>query len=459
MTPTAGSNFSRYPIPDDLSPDGICCVSVPIPDDPQWFAMLSGALWRLSLQTHWERDAAHSAKIVAARWREIWMEVQGMAGCCNGGAQQNINIYMKMIQTQIYIQTLTQLWIAASLDVLVAFPGCPVDFDTDPGDVGDEVGDRDRALCMIVQSYVDEMFNTGMSWIEDSVLGITSIGVGALAVPIIPVWIIGAGFSAVALALTSLYGELQRSDYRAYMACAMYQALKGVSTNNRGAFADAWDNLPARPPPPEFPDEDIARDAIEAWARAQLSLEGNYVAFVSQLSAAMEIAGQLTDQDCGCLAEWEHTFLDGEGLGDLVILNWPDPPFQPATYNAGADQIEGVCMGFPSGALFTVVDLQFASRTITKVQMTVDYKATNVTVNDHLRLWDGVMDAGFQLKHADVNGEQVVVVSSGAISRVTTQLAFEAVVGVSNSTCPDDSGGRSNITNITINGLGTDPFL
>lgn len=251
-----------------------------------------------------------------------------MAGCCNGGAQQNINIYMKLLQTQIYIQTLTQLWIAAALDVTVAFPGCPVDFDTDPGDVGDEVAARDRALCMIVQSYVDEMFNTGMSWIEDSAIGITAIGVGALAVPIIPIWVIGAGFSAVALALSSLYGELQRSDYREYMACAMYDALKGVSTNNRGAFADAWDNLPARPPPSETPSEDIARDAIEAWARAQLSLEGNYVAFVSQLAAAMEIAGELTDADCGCLAEWTHIFdftaSDGGWVGDAedCAVDW-----------------------------------------------------------------------------------------------------------------------------------------
>ncbi len=414
-----------------------------------------GAIWRMSLQTHYERDDAHSGKLVAAVWREIWEDLQ-VSNCCNGGAQQNINIYMKMIQTQIYIQTLTQLWIAAAFDVQVAFLGTPADFDTDPGDAGPEIASRNRALCMITQSFVDEMFNTGMSWIEDSTIGITAIGVGALAVPVIPVWIIGAGFSAVALALSSLYGELQRSDYRSYMACALFEALKGVSTNNRAAFADAWDNLPARPPPSETPSEDIARDAIEAWGRAQLSLEGNYVAFVSQLKAAMEIAENLTDNDCPCLGEWEQTFLNGHGNDDIEALVL-DGGSLTAIYNAVDDRYESPCL-VGQQILRVLLKIPFSASTITRVRLSVSYISTRATVNDGLSI--GVQTGPPHLASAPVSGtDPAALVDTGAISTVEDDLFFDAVVAVSTSTCPETSGGFAAITQIIINGTGTNPFI
>lgn len=383
MTPTAGSNFSRYPLPADLSPEGICCICVPVPDDPQWLAMFHGAIWRLSLQTHWERDADFSARIVAAKWREIWNEVMSMTACCQGGAQQNINIYMKLIQTQIYMLSLSQLWIAAAFDVQVAFFQVPDDFDADPGDAGDGIAARNRALCMICNSWVAESFNTGMSWIEDSAVGITAIGVGALAVPMVPIWIIAAGFGAVATAMSIVYQQLANPEYREYMACAMYDALKGISTGNRAAFGAAWDNLPVRPPPPETPDQDIARDAIEFWGRAQLRLKDNYLAFVSQLDAAMQVAGELTDADCVCTGfihifdfeiddqGWETMAEDSRDHGIYVAgVGWVSQfELQGDTVPPRAERLYIQIDGWPSRTITSVVaewlvdDGSFATRT------------------------------------------------------------------------------------------------
>lgn len=298
--PARSSNFSRYPIPSDLSPDGVCCVSIPVPDDPQWRAMLDGALWRLTLQTHWERDQAHSAKVVAARWREVWREVQNMSGCCGSAAQTYISITMKMVQNQMYLTTLYQMWVDAELDVQVAFYQVPDDFDADPGDAGAEVAQRDRALCLAVESFVDELMNQAITWIEQSVPGVASIGIGLMLTPAIPFWIAAAGFTAAALALSELHNQAANEQYRRYLVCGMYEELKGKATTSSSNFASSWDNLPIRPPPPETGPENIARDALEIWGRTQINNVEVYLGFVKQLDAAMVAAGQLADEDCSC---------------------------------------------------------------------------------------------------------------------------------------------------------------
>lgn len=366
--PKSKSNFSRYKIPDNLNPSGICCVCVPVPDDREWIAQFMGAIWRMSLQTHYERDTAHNAIVVAAKWREIWSEVNAM-NCCQGGAQQNINIYMKLIHTQIYMEVLSQLWIDAAFDVQIAFFQCPDNFDTDAGDLGPDIAARNRALCMICNSWVAESFNTGMSWIEDSSVGITAIATGAVAVPIIPIWVIVAGFSAVAISMSIVYQQLQLPAYREYMACAMYEALKGVSTGNRAAFGAAWDSLPVRPPPPETPDQNIARDAIEVWGRAQLRLKDNYLAFVSQLDAAMQIAGELTDDDCVCLSDWTHVFdfeIDDQGWTTMWDDDRDHGVYSPGVGWVSEFELQGGVTPPRAERLYIQIT-DFPSRTLTSV--------------------------------------------------------------------------------------------
>ncbi|KKL71035.1 hypothetical protein LCGC14_2098970, partial [marine sediment metagenome] len=147
--PKPGSNFSRYVIPDDLDPESICCVSVPVPDDPQWRAMFLGALWRLSLQTHWERDDNQSAKIVAARWREIFHEVSNNMGTCTPSdaiIRRTINADFRL--------ALNVEFTANGLDGIA--PDRPdTFFDQDTGDAGDDVQRRSNALCNACIDFVN----------------------------------------------------------------------------------------------------------------------------------------------------------------------------------------------------------------------------------------------------------------------------------------------------------------
>jgi hypothetical protein len=412
--------------------------------------MLSGALWRLSLQTNWERDEAHSAKIVAAKWREIWMEVQNM-GCCNGGATQSIDIQVLQIQTQIYMTQLQALWVAAAFDVQVAFYQVPVDFDTDPGDApGDEVDARDRALCIICHNWVQESFNTGMGWIEDSVIGVVSIGVGALAVPIIPIWLIGAGFAAVSLTLSALYEQLASADYRSYMACALYENLKGISTNNEAGFSNAWDSLPPRPPPAETPDQDLARDAIEVWGRAQLNLHGNYLAFVSQLDDAMSAATIYSDEDCPCLADWEHTFdfeIDDQGWTDRAEDDRPYGVYSPgvgwvSVWEAGATPL--------AEKLYVQIEAA-TSRTIIRMEaqwVTMGVTAPSSSAAIAVNLADVRQDIEVLAPFPGNTTFSIVWNGSETMDEIETTMVSANGADISTYV----------LKKVIVNGIGTDPF-
>lgn len=48
------------------------CVTIEVPDDPAYFTAFWGALWELQYWFNWQRDPAHTARQVAAVWREIW---------------------------------------------------------------------------------------------------------------------------------------------------------------------------------------------------------------------------------------------------------------------------------------------------------------------------------------------------------------------------------------------------
>jgi len=305
-----------------------------VPDDPEWIAQFMGAIWRMSLQTHYEREPTHSAILVAAKWREIWEDLQ-VSGCCNGGADQNINVYNTLIQTNIFLEVLHQAWVLALFDVTVAFFGVPAEFDADPGDAGAEIAQRNRALCLATRSYIDQLMNQAMQWIEDSVPGVTTIGIGAMLIPSVPMWITGAGFAAVALGLSKLYEQASDKAYREYLACGMFNELLGKGINDTAAFAASLDNLPIRPPPPETIDQNLARDALEIWARSVTNNVDNYLAFVKQLDVAMGVAAELTDEDCPCLASWEQLF--DFTLGELA---WVTDPRDGSGW--GATHVPGV---------------------------------------------------------------------------------------------------------------------
>lgn len=300
LTPTAGSGASRYKIPDNLDPSGICCITVPVPNDREYIAQFMGAIWRMSLQTHYERDEGHSAVTVAALWRGIWKDLQVSACCGNLINDVTINIELNT-QAAIYLFELNQLYIAAGLDVDVAFPGIPALYDSDPGDAGAEIAQRNRALCLAVESLVNTIFNRAISWLQSQTEEVAGLLVGAVAIPWISTpFTVGAIIIGL-VAAGEVLQELVRPAYRAYVACGIFTALKGEDPNLKQKFFEAADNLPARPPPPENPLQDAARDVIEIWLRSQLNNTENYLSFVKDLRAAMDMAVSLTDQDCGCL--------------------------------------------------------------------------------------------------------------------------------------------------------------
>lgn len=62
-----------YLLPDDLDPDVFKCLTIRVPDDPQWEVNFWGALLELAKWFNHERDALHKGKIVADKWRG-WIE-------------------------------------------------------------------------------------------------------------------------------------------------------------------------------------------------------------------------------------------------------------------------------------------------------------------------------------------------------------------------------------------------
>ncbi len=259
-----------------------------------------GAVWRMSLQTHYERDPAHSAVAVAAVWRGIWEDLQ-MSPCC-GNVVSNVTINNQLnVQNQLYLFELKQIWIAAGFDIDVAFPETPDLFDSDPDDVGPEIAQRNLALCLSAESYTNTLFNRALAWLQSQTEEVAGIVIGAFAIPFIPFYAVLGGMVGLGVLAGTVVQQLIDSDYRQYIACAMYDALKGADTNSEAAFAASLDSLPARPPPPQNAIEDAARDLIEAWLRSQINNVENYLGFIDGLNTAFGMSSGLSDADCACL--------------------------------------------------------------------------------------------------------------------------------------------------------------
>lgn len=326
---------------------------MPVPNDPQWIAHFYKAIWRLGIQSNYERDAAHSAKIVAAKWREIWEELQ-VSACCGA------TIYDLTINTQINVQVATYLWelnqlyIASGSDIFVTFPETPVLFGSDPADAGDEIAQRNRALCLAVESFVNESFNRALSWMVAQKEEVGALVLAGLAAPPVSIYVVIAAIAAGGFAIAEVAQELARGAYRDYIVCGMFDALKTESSGDKGAFFGSADNLPPRPPPPESAAQNIARDVIEVWLRSQLNNTENYLGFIKSLNAAMGIASALEDEDCGCI-ELCDDYTDGfeAGLGENTYL-WPDPAI-PVPSRAGRDAGEwrlDAGEGFEDGGIY-----------------------------------------------------------------------------------------------------------
>lgn len=81
MSPSISSNKNKWKLPTNPSPEGFFCISVNVPDDPEWIGKFYGQIYMLSQQIYWDRDDAHTAKDVAAKWLDVYSDT--LAGGCD----------------------------------------------------------------------------------------------------------------------------------------------------------------------------------------------------------------------------------------------------------------------------------------------------------------------------------------------------------------------------------------
>lgn len=307
-----------------------------------------------------------------------------MTGCC-GDEVGDVTINTSInVQNQLFLFQLMQLYIAAAFDIDVAFPQTPDDFDSDPGDVGPEIAQRTRALCLASESWVNEVCNRGLSWIEGQKEEIAALIAAGVAVPAIPVYAVIGAFVGVGVLAGTVIQQLANDGYRAYLTCALFDALTGEDSNDPDAFHGALDSPPVRPPPPQNPLEDAARDLIEAWMRTQLASIDNYLGFIKLLNAAMGAASVLTDDDCICSASWEHTFdftvsdggwIDDPGRADFDATYAPGVGWQVVQASPG--QSFGIALAMTQDAVFTEFCLVRSGPTVFNRVCVVEPMGTN----------------------------------------------------------------------------------
>jgi len=394
--PHERSQLSRYVIPDDTSPDGVCCVTVPVPDDPQYRALFLGAIWRLSLQTHYERDAAHSGQIVAAVWRDVYEQVRDSMGQCSQ-AETFISV---TVTTNFRMQLMIE-FTANGLDGIA--PDRPDTFwDEDSGDVGDEIVQRENALCNACMDYV----NTIADDLAKKILaaGITGIpAITPVAMAIAPV--AGAIFIGALSILTELtIDAVNDPEIRRMVACCMYDNLKGIVISEANFNASMTGcGFPA------LSDEEIVRDMLEAGVNDR----ANYLAFVNVLGSHFGLVGvEIIDCNCGICDAYAESF--NTGLEDMTFLPGdPAIPVEPHAWgeegewdaNVGetAGGIQGAATGLGCatwGCLHCVVYVKVpADCTIIEVNWRVKYQNGGANRSHRLEFFDGVGD----LVHEEFN--------------------------------------------------------
>lgn len=72
--------FARLPLPKVIDPPGVRCFKVNVPNDRLHIAAFLGTLWGLASAYAWENDDAHTAVLVAERWKRVYLELRECLG-------------------------------------------------------------------------------------------------------------------------------------------------------------------------------------------------------------------------------------------------------------------------------------------------------------------------------------------------------------------------------------------
>lgn len=73
--PSRKKNKNLLHLPTNTTPLGTRCLTVFVPDDPEWISLFTGVIYRLGQQVWYDRDATHAAKVVADRWKLVYLDL------------------------------------------------------------------------------------------------------------------------------------------------------------------------------------------------------------------------------------------------------------------------------------------------------------------------------------------------------------------------------------------------
>lgn len=74
-------DISRYTLPLEIDPPTRVCFRVEVPNDIYHIGAFLGQIWALSWQQSWERDAAHTARLAAKVWLDIFNNLRPGCDC------------------------------------------------------------------------------------------------------------------------------------------------------------------------------------------------------------------------------------------------------------------------------------------------------------------------------------------------------------------------------------------
>lgn len=288
---------------------GVRCICVPVPDDAEWIAKFYGAIYTLSQQIWWDRDEAHTAKVVAARWLEVYLEA--MNDPCGGGLpcevpadpRFGLELIIKLIRKGV--GGFTEMWDGFEW-------GPPTgDIEVPPMPVRTE---PDR-LCLAARNaanVLDVTYEEATdSWnIEHTELalwnvildGLISL-VGAFAGPT------AVAYATYAKSITDIFVEgfdaiaddVWTPEFTEELTCLFYE----FASDDAGVITFDFDAINER--------------LIELQAAAIVSLNENRALLISQVGYLLFViaadglnhAGAttaITEYDCSCVLPWCYSF-------------------------------------------------------------------------------------------------------------------------------------------------------
>lgn len=378
-----------------------------------------------------------------------------MACCPISPSEANTTITQINIQASIYALQLQQMYVAASLNVYAAFLNVPLNFDSDPGDVGPEIAQRDLALCLATSLLVDELFTGAMLSLRGSVPEATAVAFGAAGVaatfsgPAYPI-VMGA-FLFAGLLAAEIYQELARRSYRDYISCTIYDNLQGVASGSESGFATSLDVFPFPRPLPETIAQDLARDIIETWVRSQLDNLNIFLVFVEAMDAANRAAG-VTEVPCPCDLGWSHTFdftIDEQGWTDRTEDNRPFGLYSPGV--GWVSEFAGAEIGQPNAERLYIQIADFDPRVVNGIEVfytTVGVEGAGRQATLQVVLADVILDTSINVLWS--------VPSVFTHAWAPNNMSDEIQQTIVNPTGADNSD--ITITKIIAQGVGTDPF-